>query len=98
MNVEHVKAEFAALLRERPRGTTADVTEHTLIYWDGDCAVGVHLCVDHPVFEDRFELDDRFVGDAHEHLAEWFSRPHYSTRTDLIAWLDNLPNCLKAGE
>jgi hypothetical protein len=90
MNVdsEHVKAELAVLLRDKPRGTTADITEHTAIYWDGTRPVGIHLCADPPGFDDRFEVDHHFCGDAHEHLSHWLADPHYSLRPDLVAWLD----------
>ncbi|SAL45652.1 hypothetical protein AWB64_04821 [Caballeronia sordidicola] len=88
MNLSDVKDEFAAMLKDRPRGTTADITEHTVIYWDGKTAVGIHRVYDHPWFEDRFEIDDHFVADAHEHLAPWFANPAFSSRPDLVAWLD----------
>jgi len=76
------------MLKDRPRGTTADITEHTVIYWDGENAVGVHLIADHPGFDGRFELDHHFLGDAHEHLTHWFKDPMFSSRADLTAWLD----------
>jgi hypothetical protein len=98
MDLDRVKDRFAALLREKPRGTTADVTEHTIIYWERDRPVGVHLCADHPGFDGRFELDHHFYGDAHEHLADWFADPRYSLRLELVAWLDDSPNETSHGD
>ena len=89
MNLVHFKDEFTATLKARPRGTTADITEHTVIFLDGKEAVGVHLIADHPGFEGRFELDDHFLGDAHEHLTHGFENPEFSSRPDLVAWLDS---------
>jgi hypothetical protein len=92
MDLDRVKSGFAALLRDRPRGTTADLSEQSVIYWDRDRAMGVHLCADPLGFDGRFDLDHDFCGDAHEHLAHWFADPHYSLRPELGAWLDDSPN------
>lgn len=92
MDLERVKADFAALLSDRPRGTTADITGHTVIYWDGGRPMGVHLCADHPGFDDRFELDHHFCGDVHDYLSDGFADPRYSSRPELVAWLDDAPN------
>lgn len=90
MNLERVRVEFAALLSGKPRGSTADITDHAAVYWDGTRPMGVHLCADHPGFDDRFELDHHFYGNAHEHLTDWFEHPRYSLRPELVAWLDVL--------
>ncbi|MEA3094707.1 MAG: hypothetical protein QOJ04_6049 [Caballeronia sp.] len=90
MDLERVRAEFAALLSDKPRGTTADITDHAVVYWDGERPMGVHLWADHPGFDDRFELDHHFCGDVHEHLTDWFAHPRYSSHPNLVAWLDAL--------
>jgi hypothetical protein len=90
MDLEGIKAGFAAFLRDMPRGATADVTERTVVYWDGEQVRGVHLCADHPGFDSRFELDHHFCGDAHEHLVSWLAHPRYTVRPDLVSWLDGL--------
>ncbi|WP_438396936.1 hypothetical protein [Caballeronia sp. DA-9] len=89
MDLAHLKDEFTATLKDRPLGTTADITQHTVIFWDSQEVVGAHLIADHPGFEGRFELDDHFLGDAHEHLTHWFENPEFSLRPDLVAWLDS---------
>ena len=88
MDLGRLKDELSAKLKERPRGTTADITEHTVIFWNGREAVGVHLIADRPGFEKIFDLDHHFLGDAHEHLTHWFEAPKFSERPDLVAWLD----------
>jgi hypothetical protein len=90
MDLERVRAEFTALLSDKPRGTSADITDHAAVYWDGERPTGVHLCADHPRFDDRFELDHHFCGDVHEQLTEWFAHPRYSLRPELVRWLDAL--------
>jgi len=89
MTLKGVKDQLALMLKDRPCGTTADITEHTAIYWDGRGLAGVHLVADHPGFDGRFEIDEHFVGDAHEHLEHWFDDPKFSLRPDLVAWLND---------
>jgi hypothetical protein len=98
MDMKSVGDELAALLRDKPRGTTADISAHTSIYWNGTRPVGAHLCVDHPGFDDRFELDQHFYGDAQDHLLTWFADPQYSSRPDLVAWLDDAPDVPSKGD
>lgn len=94
MDLERVRVEFTALLSGKPRSTTADITDHAAVYWDGTRLMAIHLCANHPGFDDRFELDDHFYGDAHEHLTDSFAYPRYSLRPELVAWLDVLDKFL----
>jgi hypothetical protein len=89
MTLNGVKDELASMLKERPHGTTALITEHTVIYCDGHSVAGVHLIADHPEFGVRFEIDEHFVGDAREHLMQWLDNPKFSSLPDLVAWLDD---------
>jgi hypothetical protein len=89
MSLEEARTEFAALLRSQPRGTTADITAHTVVCLDGEQVIGVHLSDDPPGFCAAFPLDDHFYGDAHEHLAVWLAHPIYTSRPALAAWLDD---------
>ena len=89
MDLAQLKAEFSAILKDRPRGTTADITGQTVVFWDGKEGLGVHLIADYPGFEAPFEIDDHFIGDVHEHLTHWFENPEFSSRPDLVAWLDS---------
>ncbi|MDB5780994.1 hypothetical protein [Caballeronia mineralivorans] len=98
MDLERVKAALAASLSNKPRGTTADIAEHTAIYWDGERPVGVHLCADYPGFDGGFEIDHHFYGDAHEHLGDWLAYPRFSSRPDLVAWLDDSTNEPRRGD
>ncbi len=87
MDLESVKAKFASLLRDKPLGTTADITKHTVVCWNGEKLLGIHLCADHPGYDDVFEIDHDFCGDVHEHLEEWLADPRFSHRPDLLGWL-----------
>lgn len=94
--LQHVRAAFAGLLCTKPRGTTADITDQMVVYWDGTRSMGVHLCADDPGFDYRFELDHHFYGHAHGQLVDWFAHPRYSSRPELVAWLDVLDESISA--
>jgi hypothetical protein len=89
MNLESVKGKLASPLRDKPRGMTADITEHTVVCWNGEQLLGIHLCADHPGYDDMFDIDHQFCGDVREHLEEWLADPRFSQRPDLLEWLDH---------
>jgi hypothetical protein len=87
MDLDSVKAKLASLLCDKPRGSTADITEETVVCWNGERLLRIHLCADHPGFDDMFDLDHDFCGGVNEHLEEWFADPRFSQRPDLLEWL-----------
>jgi len=89
MDLDSVKGRMASLLRDKPLGTTADITEHTVVCWNGEQLFGIHLCADHACFDDMFDIDHEFCGNVHEQLEEWFADPRFSERPDLLEWLDH---------
>src|ERR1700687_2901256 len=78
MDLESVKGKLASLLRDKLLGTTADITEHTVVCRGGKQLLGIHLCADHPGFDDIFDIDHEFCGHVHEQLEEWFAHPRFS--------------------
>ncbi|CAN7787808.1 hypothetical protein LJR034_008821 [Caballeronia sp. LjRoot34] len=88
MDIESVKAKLVSLLGDKPRGTAADVTEHTVVCLNGTQLIGFRLCADYPGFDGIFDIDHNCCGDMHEHLVEWFADPRFSSRPDLLDWLD----------
>ncbi|TCG01130.1 hypothetical protein BZM26_10020 [Paraburkholderia strydomiana] len=79
------------LLRDRPPGTTADITGEAVLYWDGQGLSGAHLSKDDPRnVALPFELEDVLPG-ARDALADWLARPSFSFRSSLLEWLDPLP-------
>jgi hypothetical protein len=99
MDLESVKGKLASLLRDKPPGTTADLTEHAVVCWNGEHLLGIHLCADDPGHDDMFDIDHDFCGDMHEHLEEWLVDPLFSQRPDLLEWLGHpsLPDRRRSG-
>ncbi|MEM5461381.1 hypothetical protein VSR69_42420 [Paraburkholderia phytofirmans] len=81
-------ANIGMLLRDRPPGTTADITGDIVLYWDGERLNGAHLSVDEPsVVADPFELEDVLPG-VRDAVANWLARPIFTFRPSLLEWLD----------
>jgi hypothetical protein len=89
MDLESVKGKLASLVPDKPLGTTADITEHTVVCWNGEQLLGIHLCADHPGVDDMFDIDHDFCGDVREQLEAWFAHPRFSQRPALNEWLDH---------
>lgn len=66
MNLSAVKDQLTTMLEDQPRGTTADIAEHTAIYWDGKKLVGIHLILDHPGSTAGLSSTTTFLGYARE--------------------------------
>ncbi|MDE1010100.1 MAG: hypothetical protein OSB38_31015 [Paraburkholderia fungorum] len=77
------------LLRDRPPGTTADITSGAVLYWDGGRLQGASLSVDEPgVVDLPLELED-FLPEVRGEVAAWLNRPTFSLRPSLLEWLDH---------
>jgi hypothetical protein len=88
MNHGAVDAQLAALLRDQPRGTTANLTDFAVAYWDGRRVVYVFLHEDGYVeFDEEFDLTDYLLDQWGATFAAWFAEPHYSVRPELLKWL-----------
>jgi hypothetical protein len=61
MDLESVKGKLASLVPDKPLGTTADITEHTVVCWNGEQLLGIHLCADHPGVDDMFDIDHELL-------------------------------------
>jgi hypothetical protein len=80
------KAHVAMLLRDLPRGTTADLTEVTVAYWNGRQVMGAYLRDNGRIDED-FEFDENAWGNWRDEFLNWFDAPRFSERGDLKAAL-----------
>jgi hypothetical protein len=80
------KAHVAMLLRDLPRGTTADLTEVAVAYWNGRQLVGAYLR-DNGRIDEEFDFDENAWGNWREEFLLWFEAPRFSVRGDLQAAL-----------
>ncbi|CAD6556809.1 hypothetical protein LMG28727_06201 [Paraburkholderia kirstenboschensis] len=87
--LERACANISMLLRDRPPGTTADITGDSVLYWDGVRLNGAHLSTDEPGrVVDPFEPED-LLPQLRENVAAWIMRPAFTFRPSLLEWLDD---------
>jgi len=85
---EEFEAHVAMLLRDQPRGTTADLTDFAVAYWDGERVRYVFLHEDgQGALDEEFDLTDYLLDQWEAGFAAWFAEPHYSVRPELLKWL-----------
>ena len=89
------RRHLAALLRVYPLGTTADLLDDSVAFWDGHRVQGLYLSagergVDDPIEE--FELTDEFLNQVPNAIADWIVTRKYSFRPSLLEWLKESPS------
>jgi hypothetical protein len=80
------RSHVAMLLRDLPAGTTADLTEVTVAYWNGQQVVCAYLR-DGGRMDEDFEFDENAWGAWHEEYLLWLAAPRFTERADLKALL-----------
>ncbi len=74
------------LLRDLPIGTTADLTEVAVAYWDGTRVVGAYLR-DGGRLDEEFEFDRNAWESWYDEFNDWLAAPRFSERDELEARL-----------
>ena len=88
MEYASLQPELATLLRRLPLGTTADINERTVAFWDGQEVRGFHLRPDRGGrLHADFDFDERSFNQLHSDIVAWMAAPHYSMRPTLADWL-----------
>jgi len=90
MEYASLQPELATLLRRLPLGTTADINERTVAFWDGQEVRGFRLRPDGRLAAD-FVFDERSFNQLHSDIVAWMDAPHYTVRPELVNWLKNVP-------
>jgi len=89
---DSVRANIGMLLRDHPAGTTADLLDYTVAYWDGHEIMGMHLSADAPgQLDEDFEFSDEFLAHISEAIDDWIKQPRYTFRPQLLEWLKDAP-------
>jgi hypothetical protein len=76
------KANLAMLLRDMPVGTTADLADVVVAYWDGTRVVGAYLR-DRGRLDEEFDLDENAWAIWHDEFIGWQASPSFSEREGL---------------
>jgi hypothetical protein len=92
LTIEQFKTQLAMFLRDMPKGTTADLTEFAVAYWDGQQVVYAFLSPDRAgEIEEEFDLDDYVWAEWHDQFAAWVAEPVMSVRPEVERWLKDAP-------
>jgi len=80
------RAQLGLMTRGRPHGTTADLDDRTLAYWNGHGVMGVRVCYDDDgaVLFEEFQFGEHECLRLHQTLVEWMAAPRYTIRVEII--------------
>ncbi|MGO4810645.1 hypothetical protein AB4156_13820 [Cupriavidus sp. 2MCAB6] len=79
---ESFKSHLSMLLRDLPAGTTADLTDVAVAYWDGTCIVGTYLR-DGGRLDEAFDFDENAWENWHDEFVGWLAAPTFTERDEL---------------
>jgi hypothetical protein len=90
---DQFESHLAMLLRDQPRGTTADLTDFAVAYWDGVRVRYVFLHEDGDgSLDEEFEFSDYLLVQWETDLQEWLDAPRFTVgRPELLQWLKESP-------
>jgi hypothetical protein len=81
MTRESFEQELSTLLRQQPRGTTAELSDCMVAYWSGTSLVYGYLGAG--MIEEEPEVDDSVWTEWRPELERWHASPTFSVRTEL---------------
>jgi len=88
LELQNACADIGMLLRDRPPGTTADISSEAALYLDAGKLQGASLSDDEPDGVGLpVELED-FLPAARTAIAQWLAHPAFSYRPSLLEWLE----------
>ncbi|MDR5839336.1 hypothetical protein [Caballeronia sp. LZ034LL] len=92
MNSADFVTNLGMLLRDQPRGVTAELDDKIVAYWDGDQVQFAFLREDDSgLLDEGFDLDDYVWDDWAPAFTAWLERPRFKARSDLLEWLADAP-------
>ncbi|MEA3087674.1 MAG: hypothetical protein QOC89_5371 [Paraburkholderia sp.] len=84
--------QLAMMLRDLPVGTTADLNDCMVAYWNGYSVVFAFLGERGTgVVEEEFDIDDYVWDDWRPTFENWVSQPVFSSRPEVKQWLIDAP-------
>ncbi|HEY1999921.1 hypothetical protein [Paraburkholderia sp.] len=92
MRLENFKSQLSMLLRDIPRGTTADIAPFAVAWWSGQCVTYAFLRDDASgQIEEEFDLDDYAWSQWQPEFEAWAEAPTFSVRSEILNWLKDAP-------
>lgn len=91
MTIEQFKTQLSTLLRDLMPGTTADLTDSAVAYWNGRGVIYCYLDDESDLIDAEFDLDDRLWQAWQDYLSEWIAVPQFSVRSEVRDLLNASP-------
>lgn len=91
MTRDEFETRLTMILQDVALGTTADLTDRAVAYWDGQRLVYAYLCSDDSGHIDaEFDLTPHWA-EWRDWLAEWMDEPTFSVRPELQEGIRGAP-------
>jgi hypothetical protein len=92
MKIEDFKSHLSMLLRDQPIGTTADLSDFAVAWWNGHRVTYAFLLnVESGRIEEEFDLDDYGWKRWEADFAAWVETPKFSAKDEVLRRLTNAP-------
>ncbi|MDP9648710.1 hypothetical protein [Paraburkholderia caledonica] len=92
MTHDELHQRLTEQLQQMPLGTSADLTDFAIAYWDGHKVVYVFLrdegC---GRVEEEFDFTEQEFEQWADALAAWEKEPKFSVRPEILEWLKDAP-------
>ncbi|WP_227747250.1 hypothetical protein [Paraburkholderia franconis] len=92
MTRQRFEQQHATLLRSRPVGTTADLSDCIAAHWNGHQITYAFLCDNEcGQVDEEFDLDDYVWDEWRPMFEEWLAEPTFALRHEVKRWLADAP-------
>lgn len=91
LTLDQFKSQLAMLLQDIPSGTSADLTDFAIAFWNGCDVTYAFVDVEDGKIEDEFDLDDYAWQQWQPAFSTWTEEPKFSVRREINLWLRDAP-------
>ena len=92
MTFRKFDVNLGMMLRDVPRGTTADLTDLVIAYWGGKGVIYAYLRDDgRGLVEEEFDPEDLLWEEWRDPFRMWLAAPRFSYRQEVAGWLSEAP-------
>lgn len=92
MKQNDFEQHVSMLLRDLPAGTTADLDDGIVAYWNGYAVVYAFLSEDGSgQVVEEFDLNDFVWSEFDAQLTRWSAAPEFSERPEVREWVKDAP-------
>ncbi|CAB3808024.1 hypothetical protein LMG28614_06725 [Paraburkholderia ultramafica] len=92
MTQDGFMSQLSMFFRDLPHGTSADLNDCIVAYWNGKAVVFAFLCEPgNDAVDEEFDLDDYVWEEWQPDFERWLKGPVFSVRPEILQWLKEAP-------